>query len=126
MKHEALTQRIIGCVIKVHRTLGPGFVESVYRNALLMELRNTDLSVEAEKEVVVRYEGVEVGQHRLDVLIEGCVLLELKAVADLAPAHYEQLRSYLRATNLDVGLLINFGRERADIRRIDQPPTSQP
>jgi len=63
VKHEPVTQRVIGCIIKVHRTLGPGFKESVYRNALLIELQAEGLDVETEKEVVVRYEGQEVGRH---------------------------------------------------------------
>jgi GxxExxY protein len=91
-----------------------------------MELRKADLHVDAEKEVVIRYEGQEVGRHRLDILVEDTVLVGLKAVADLAPAHYEQVRSYLRATNLEVALLINFGRERSDVRRIDLPPSPLP
>lgn len=121
MKHEALTQQIIGCLVKVHRTLGPGFLESIYRRALCLELQRSGLKVEAEKPVPVYYEGEEVGLHRLDLVVEDTVVLELKAVPELAPAHYEQLRSYLRATGLDVGLLINFGRERSDFRRIDRP-----
>jgi GxxExxY protein len=121
MKHEALSQQIIGCIMKVHRTLGPGFLEGIYRRALLLELQRSGLKVEAEKSVPVFYEGEEVGLHRLDLVVEDTVVLELKAVPDLAVAHYEQLRSYLRASGLDVGLLVNFGRERSDFRRIDRP-----
>ena len=121
VKQGELTERIIGCIIQVHRTLGPGFLENVYRNALLIELQTAGLRVEAEKEVVVRYEGAEVGRHRLDLVVEGTVVLELKAVSDLAAAHYEQVRSYLRASGLEVGLLVNFGRERSDVRRIESP-----
>ena len=119
MKHEAVTEKIIACVIRVHQVLGPGFAEKIYRNALLLELRENKLQVEPEKEVAVRYRDQEVGRHRLDLLVEAMVVVELKAVAELAGVHYEQLRSYLRATGLDVGLLVNFGSERPDIRRIE-------
>ena len=126
MKHEALTQQIIGCVVKVHRTLGPGFLEGIYRRALCIELQRSGLKVETEKPVPVFYEGEEVGLHRLDLVVEDTVVLVLKAVPDLVAAHYEQLRSYLRASELDVGLLVNFGRERSDFRRIERPgPASE-
>jgi GxxExxY protein len=119
MKHEEITERVIACVAEVHQALGPGFLESVYRNALLLQLRKVGLQVAPEQEVLVRYLGEEVGRHRLDLLVEGTVVLELKAVADLAAVHYEQMRSYLRASGLEVGLLINFGRERWDVRRVE-------
>lgn len=126
MKHEALTQQIIGCVVKVHRTLGPGFLESIYRRALCIELCRTGLKVEAEKPVPVFYEQQEVGLHRLDLVVEDTIVLELKAVSDLVAAHYEQLRSYLRASKHEVGLLINFGRERSDFRRIERSEAESP
>ena len=134
MKHEALTDQIIGCIVKVHRTLGPGFVEAIYRRALVIELRRCKMHIEAEKEVAVFYEGELVGTHRMDLVVNNAVILELKAVPELVVAHYEQLRSYLRASGLDVGLLVNFGRERSDFRRIESPavrpnnslPTSPP
>jgi GxxExxY protein len=119
MKHEEITERIIACVAEVHQTLGPGFLESVYRNALVLELGKAALHVETEKEVVVRYLGEEVGRHRLDLVVEAAIVVELKAVADLVAVHYEQLRSYLRATGMEVGLLVNFGRERWDVRRVE-------
>jgi len=119
MRHEEVTQRIIACVAEVHQTLGPGFLESVYRNALLLRLRKAELLVEPEREVLVRYLGQEVGRHRLDLVVEDAVVLELKAVTDLAAVHYEQVRSYLRASGLEVGLLVNFGRERWDVRRVE-------
>ena len=124
MKHEALTQQIIGCIVKVHRTLGPGFLEEIYRRALCIELRRSGLKVETEKPVPVFYEGEEVGLHRLELVVEDAVVLKLKAVADLVAAHYEQLRSYLRASGHDVGLLVNFGRERSDFRRLQRPEPS--
>ena len=122
MKYEALTEKIIGCVVQVHRTLGPGFLESIYRKALLLELRAASLQVETEREVIIRYRGEKIGRHRMDLVVEEAVVVELKAVPQLAAAHYDQLRSYLRASGMAVGLLVNFGRERSDFRRIDWPP----
>lgn len=116
---EELTRRVIQCVIRVHRTLGPGFLESIYRRALLIELRKHDLEAEAEKEILIYYDGQMVGRHRLDLIIEGQVILELKTVESLSKAHYAQVRSYLKATGLDVALLINFASDLADFRRIE-------
>jgi GxxExxY protein len=116
---DRLTGRVIQCIIHVHQTLGPGFLESVYRRALLIELRKQDLTTEAEKEVVVYYDGQKVGRHRLDLLVEGQLILELKTVEALSKAHYAQVRSYLRAMRLDVALLVNFADDRADFRRVE-------
>lgn len=109
---------MIRCIILVHQTLGPGFLESIYRRALIIELRKQHLATEAEKEVVVFYDGHEVGKHRLDLLVEGQLILELKTVESLSKAHYAQVRSYLRATRLDLALLVNFANDRADFRRV--------
>ena len=122
MKHEALTDRIIGCVVEVHRALGPGFMENVYRRALELELDAAGLQVERGREVQVFYRDQEVGRHRLELVVEALIVIELKAVSDLAAAHYEQVRAYLRASGLEVGLLVNFGRERSDVRRVEWPP----
>lgn len=116
---DKLTERIIGSIVEVHRTLGPGFLESVYRRALLVELRKSGLKVETEKEFVVKYDGIEVGSHRLDILVEERIIVELKTVENLSKAHYAQARSYLKATGLELALLVNFARERADFRRIE-------
>mgnify|MGYP000049957953 CR=1 FL=1 len=116
---NALTERIIQGIVKVHRTLGPGFLESIYRNALVLELIGKGLKVESEKEVTVYYEGRPVGTHRLDILVEGKVVLELKTVEQLTAAHYAQIRSYLKATGLNVGLLVNFAKQRSDFRRVE-------
>lgn len=115
---DELTGRVIECIIHVHRTLGPGFLENVYRRALLIELRKRNLATENEKEFVVHYDGHEVGRHRLDLLVEGQLIIELKTVETLGKAHYAQVRSYLRAARLNVALLVNFALDRADFRRI--------
>ncbi len=114
-----ITEQIIRAVIKVHRTLGPGFLESVYQNSLLIELENQGLRIEAEKPIVVTYEGKPVGNHRLDLVVEERIIVELKAVEDLSQAHYAQLRSFLKASRLETGLLINFAKEKADFRRVE-------
>jgi GxxExxY protein len=116
-----LTEIIIECIIKVHQALGPGFLESIYRKALLIELRRKQLCVETEKEVIVFYEGEEVGRHRLDILVEGKIIVELKTVEELGRAHYAQIRSYLKATSLKVGILVNFAKEKASFRRVELP-----
>ena len=118
-QEDKLTETIIQCIIKVHQTLGPGFLESVYRRALLVEIKKRNLSAETEKEIVVYYEGVEVGRHRLDILVEDKVIVELKTVDELGKAHYAQVRSYLKATALRVAILVNFSKEKADFRRIE-------
>ncbi|MBV8878559.1 MAG: GxxExxY protein [Planctomycetaceae bacterium] len=117
---DPLTECIICCVVAVHRTLGPGFLESVYRKALLIELRNSSLRADTEREFPVFYAGQEVGRHRLDLLVEDQVILELKTVEALNPSHYAQVRFYLKATGLRKALLINFSKERSDFRRIER------
>lgn len=117
-EEQELTDVIIGCVIRVHKELGPGFLESVYRRALLIELKKAGISTESEKEVVVYYDGQQVGKHRLDVVVEEKVVLELKVVESLCGAHYAQVRAYLKATGLKAGLLVNFLKTRSDFRRV--------
>ena len=117
MQHEALTRTIIGCAMQVHRVLGPGFLESVYQNALAYELAQCGLAVEREKRVQVHYRDLIVGDFVADLVAERTVLVENKAARALIPAHEAQLVNYLTATGLDVGLLFNFGAERLQFRR---------
>jgi len=117
MEHTGLTQTIIGCAMKVHRTLGPGFLESVYQNALAYELRQADLTAECEKKIQVHYADVVVGDFVADMLIDGCVLIENKAVRTLDLSHELQLVNYLTATALDTGILFNFGARSLEVRR---------
>ena len=117
MEHEELTKQIIGCAMTVHRTLGPGFLESVYQNALAHELRKSGLCVECEKKISVVYDGIVVGDFSADMLVGGVVLIENKAVQALALAHEVQLVNYLTATRIDVGLLLNFGSIRMKFKR---------
>ena len=118
-QQDEITERIINAIITVHRTPGPGFLESIYRNALMLESRKQGLEVEVEKEIVICYDGVEVGRHRLDLMVGGQVVLELKTVEELGRAHYAQLRSYLKASGCKTGLLVNFAGDKADFRRVD-------
>ena len=115
---DVLTERIIECVIRVHQALGPGFLECIYQNALLIELELHGLRVEREREILIHYAGRLIGKHKLDLVVEQTVILELKAVDELSRAHYAQVRSYLRASGLKTALLINFAKEKADFRRI--------
>ena len=116
MKHRELTAKIIDCAYKVHRELGFGFLESVYQNALVIELTKADLKVEQEKKVPVSYDGQVIGDFTADVVVEEKVILELKSVKQLHAAHEAQLINYLKATGIEVGLLINFG-ETVEIKR---------
>lgn len=117
MEHEQLTQTIIGCAMKVHSTLGPGFLESVYQKALAHELRKAGLKVECEKVITVRYDGVIVGDFSADMMVEEIIMVELKANQSLVPANEVQLVNYLTATGIEVGLLLNFGAERLEFKR---------
>jgi GxxExxY protein len=115
---EPDTREVIGCAIDVHRELGPGFVESVYQNALIVSLHRKGIPFESERGVTVWYHGVEVGHHRLDMVVRSRVVVEIKAVQDLAEIHFAQLRSYLRASGLGIGLLLNFKAPMLEIRRV--------
>lgn len=117
MEHGDLTQSIIGCAMKVHRTLGSGFLESVYQQALAHELQKAGLRVECERPISVVYDGVIVGEFFADMLVDGQVLVENKAVLALAPTHEVQLVNYLTATGIEIGLLLNFGAERLQYKR---------
>jgi GxxExxY protein len=117
MEHDRLTQKIIGCAMTVHRTLGPGFLESVYQNALAHELQKAGIAVECESKIKVHYDGIVVGDFSADMLVERCVLVENKAVQTLITAHEVQLVNYLTATGIEIGLLLNFGASRLEFKR---------
>ncbi len=117
MQDQDLTEKIIGCAMKVHSALGPGFLESVYQKALAHELSKTGLPVECEKPITVQYDGVVVGSFSADLLVAGRVILELKANQTLSQVHEVQLVNYLTATGVEIGLLFNFGAERLEFKR---------
>ena len=111
-------KKIIGAAIKVHNTLGPGFLENIYEEALKVELSKIGLHFESQKEIVIEYLDVVVGVHRLDLLVEKGIIAELKAVKELADIHFDQIRSYPKATGLKVGLLLNFAEPTLEVKRV--------
>jgi GxxExxY protein len=112
-----LNGQIIGLAMKIHRTLGPGFLESVYQKALVYELAKAGLKVESDKLIQVRYEGVIVGDFKADLVVNDDLLVELKAVSRIAVEHEIQVVNYLAATGRDVGLLINFGGRSLEFKK---------
>jgi GxxExxY protein len=112
-----LSERIIGCAFRVINTLGTGFLEKVYENALAHELRKAGLTVTQQQGIVIHYDGVVVGQYAVDLLVEATVMVELKAVKVLDGAHGAQCINYLKATGLPLCLLLNFGKSRIEIKR---------
>jgi GxxExxY protein len=115
---EELSNQIIGAAIKVHKELGPGFLESIYEEALKVELSQNGLDFASQMEIQIEYLEVPVGLHRLDLLVQNEVIVELKAVKELADIHFAQLRSYLKATGMKVGLLLNFSKPTLEVRRV--------
>ena len=115
---EDLSGRVIAAAIDVHKQLGPGFLESIYENALKVALRARGLSFDSQQEVAIFYEGHQVGVHRLDFTVQGEIVVELKAIKALEDVHFAQVRSYLKATGLHVGLLLNFNAPVLVIKRI--------
>jgi len=118
MELEDLTEKVIGCAITVHKTIGPGFLESIYENALVIELKRGGLRVESQLSRSIQYRDVEVGLHRVDLLVEGALIVELKAVSGLEDIHFAQVRSYLKALGLKHGLLLNFASMPLTIKRV--------
>ena len=116
--YRELSYRVMQAVFEVHNTLGPGFTETVYEEALACELELCSIPFERQKAITVSYKGRVVGNHRLDVVVEGKVILELKAVSALTDVFKQQLLSYLKATGLRLGILINFGTPRVEYVRI--------
>jgi GxxExxY protein len=115
---DPLSRRIIDAAIAVHRELGPGFLESIYESAFKTALRHRGIAYEAQREVAVFFESEEAGVHRLDLVVEGQVVVELKAVKALEDVHFAQVRSYLKATGLHVGLLMNFNAPTLIVKRV--------
>jgi GxxExxY protein len=123
---HAITEKVIGLAMKVHRTLGPGFLESVYLNALAYELRRAGLPVEIGQRISVRYENVIVGDFVADLVVNDSLICELKATSALGKADEVQLVNYLVATNRDYGLLFNFGSAALQFRRKHRRTASSP
>lgn len=117
MEHEELTERIIGCAYHVYNTMGYGFMESVYERCLMIELRKAGLEAQSQTPIEVRYEGEIVGEYVADIVVENKIIIELKSVRNLILAHEIQLVNYLVATGKSVGLPLNFGEDKVDVKR---------
>lgn len=118
MLYQDLTGKILEACFEVINELGSGFLESVYENALLIALNQKGLTAKSQEPLSVRFRGEVVGKFYVDILVEGKVIVELKAVKAIAPEHQAQLINYLKATDIEVGLLVNFGNPKLEYRRL--------
>jgi GxxExxY protein len=116
--NKVLSSQVIEAAIAVHQSLGPGFIESVYERALCVELAARGIAYEQQKPIKVHHRGIEVGEHRLDVLVEGCLLVELKAVKELEDIFFVIGRSQMKAAGIRDGLILNFASMPLTIKRI--------
>ena len=123
IEFESLSNKIIGLAIEVHKQIGPGFIESIYQNALIYELTKNHMPFETEKKIDIYYKNKLVGVHRLDLLVNQEIVVELKAIKEILSGHVSQVVSYLKATNLKTGLILNFSKSKLDIKRVkfDKP-----
>jgi GxxExxY protein len=117
-KNSDLTGRIIGCAMKVHRTLGNGFQEAIYQRCLAIEMTSQGIGFAKELEMTIYYEGVDVGKRRVDFLVADVIMVELKATNKLEDAHLAQALNYLEAYKLETALLINFGSKSLEFKRV--------
>jgi GxxExxY protein len=113
-----LSNRIIGIAIDIHKKLGPGFQEKIYEEALLTEFKKATIGFERQKVVRVDYEGQGLGNQRIDLILDGEVILEIKACTKIIPIHRDQLISYLKTADKKLGLILNFGRSKLEIKRV--------
>jgi GxxExxY protein len=121
MTVDELTYKINGCAMKVHNTLGNGFQEVIYQRCLAIELERAGISFEREQEHIIFYEGIDVGTRRADFIIEGSVVVELKALINLEDVHLAQAKNYVVAYDKSIGLLINFGSTSLQIKKVYNP-----
>ena len=119
-KYSDISKEIIGAAYEVHNTLGSGFLEKVYQNALMVELKLRKIGAEAEKPITVHYRGEMVGNYIADIVVEDKIIVEIKAIKALSEIHEVQLVNYLTATGIEVGLLLNFGKSVEVKRRIKE------
>lgn len=115
---QELTDRLLNAAIEVHRSLGSGFLESIYETALAHELEKRGHKVERQKTIFINYDGIQIGEHRLDLLIDSKIILELKACKAIEDIHLATARSYLKATGCKLALVLNFSETRLAIRRV--------
>jgi len=118
VKHKELTEKIIGCAMKVHSVLGNGFQEVIYQRALEIEMRKVGLAYAREMEMAVYYDGIEIGTRRVDFFVEGVIMVELKAIISLEEVHLAQAMNYVEAYKMEIGLLINFGSKSLQFKRV--------
>lgn len=118
MEHKELTGQIIGAAIEVHRNLGPGYLESAYEEALCIELEHRRIGFDRQKQLPVYYRGKLICEHRLDLLVEHLIIVELKAISAIDNIHFAVLRSYLKAAKLDHGLILNFASVSLTVKRV--------
>jgi GxxExxY protein len=116
--YSGLSYEVMGAIFEVHKELGPGFLESVYEKALLLELTNRGMKVDVGKVFNLTYKGKKVGTHRLDLIVEDKIVAELKTVERFAPHHTAQLLSYLKASGHRLGILVNFSKAKVESRRV--------
>ncbi|MEK7501235.1 MAG: GxxExxY protein [Patescibacteria group bacterium] len=116
-KYQDITRRIIGCAMRVHNKLGNGFQEVIYQRALALEMIDEGLGFEREKEMSIIYNETPIGTRRVDFLVEGKIMVELKAIIEINDINKAQIINYLEAYKLDIGLLINFGQKRLEFKR---------
>ena len=117
MQYEEFTKRIIGAAYRVYNKMGFGFLESVYEKCLMIELRKEGLRAELQRPIIVKYDKEVVGEFKADILVEDAIILELKSVRQITQAHEVQLVNYLVATGKPVGLILNFGEEKVEVKR---------
>jgi len=116
-KYKEITEKIISCAFKVYNNLGFGFLEKIYKKAMIIELKKEGLQVVEESKIEVHYEGEIIGEYYADLLVEDKVIVELKSTKDSNEAYEKQLINYLKATDMEVGLLINFGEKEVEVSR---------
>jgi len=118
MQHKELTEKIIGCAMRVHNTLGNGFQEVIYQRALEIEMRKAGLRYAREMEMIIYYDGEDIGKRRVDFFVENIVMVELKAITLLEDVHLAQAMNYVEAYKMEIGLLINFGAKSLQFKRV--------
>jgi len=113
-----LSGKIIGLAIEIHKKLGPGFIEKIYERALREEFKKGEIRFSSQHEIQIKYGDTSIGGQRLDLLVEGEIIVELKSVSEISEIHQAQLISYLKAADKKVGLILNFAKKKLDIKRI--------
>lgn len=113
-----LSSRVIGAAIEVHKILGPGYLESFYEEAVCFELSQAGISFERQKEIEISYKDQKIGKHRLDLLVDGRLVVELKAVQSIEPIHFSIVRSYMKSLGIESGIIINFSTMPITVKRV--------